>query len=776
MKRFSNSLLRALNVCLVTAMAAGCNSTKYPRFTSSSVSVGEIQADHSAATAAGTSGISGTVTAASTPIGAGTVSCSELAAYSGTGKNAADVILACIHQTPAGGILELPAGLYTLGNQITFDRSLTLRTQGRTDSKMCDYELGLDCAVLIADPNLNVQFGLLYNTQPNVTIDHIVLDGNREARIGTSTGAAIAQNCSKDNSPGFNAVSTGAGFSFINSVSKHAICGTGMGPSGDRLTVQNSAFVENGDHRGVWSDGLTVGDATNSKFIGNLFISNSDVDFIFGGCKSCVIQNNVIKHSTHYRYGSFAAFMTHAWPDGATSGDYSGSDISGNQVDCGAARGCGFGMMLGADPWYQAKYYGGGDYHDNAVTNAQEGLIIDHTTVSIRVRNNTVTSSAGGTNSSCGFRGTESYDKSSNSIVDFTGDSVPASSYQHVDWKGCIANFSEYLHPALASQVVSQMYQEVLGRPVDSSGLSTFSTAISQGTSVSKVWVYLAKSAEAASLVSSTYQTILGRSASSSEISGWQNWLSDGHNLRQMRAAFILSPEGQARFRTVLTQSLGRSPSPSELQGWGNAVINGAKLPLGAVSASAVFNTTYSVLKTFIPGCDGSAALSAACNSAINRFCVTQGYGAGGFGPVEHAGDVAIVTCIPSAQAGAVETTFTELRKSQPLCDPMDPLSVACGSAINRFCSIQGFTSGGYGPLEFSGDSTAVGCVKPAQADVISDSFTHLKTYIPSCDSTTAAQDVCKAAIHRRCKASGYVSGYGLLEIGDDLAFFACVK
>ncbi|MFL5814387.1 MAG: DUF4214 domain-containing protein [Bdellovibrionia bacterium] len=780
MKRFSNNVLRTLNLCLITAVAVGCTSTKSARFTSSSISVGSVQADQSAASAAGnsgTSGNSGTVTAASSPSGAGLFTCNELAAYGGTGRNAADVILACIHQTPAGGILELPAGLYTIANQITFDRSITLRTQGRTDSKICDYELGLDCAVLIADPNLNVQFGLMNNTQPNVTIDHIVLDGNREARIGTSTGAAIAQNCSKDNTPGYNAVSSGAGFSFINSVSKHAICGTGMGPSGDRLTVQNSAFVENGDHRGVWSDGLTVGDASNSKFIGNIFISNSDVDFIFGGCKNCVIQNNVIKHSTHYRYGSFAAFMTHAWPNGATSGDYAGSDISGNQIDCGAARGCGFGMMLGADPWYQAKYYGGGDYHDNVVSNAQEGLIIDHTTASIRVRNNSVQNAGGGTNTGgCGFRGTESYDVSPNSIVDFSGDGVGASSYQHVDWKGCIANSSEYLHPALAAQVVSQMYQELLGRPVDSSGLSSFSTAISKGMSVSKAWVSIAKSAEAASLISATYQTILGRVASSSEIAGWQSFLSDGHNLRQMRAAFILSPEGQARFRSVLIQSLGRAPSPSELQGWGNAVMNGAKLPSASVNAAAVFNTSYSVLKTFVPGCDGSAALSATCNAAINRFCVTQGYGAGGFGPVEHAGDVAIVTCLPSAQASIIATTFTAMRKTQPLCDPMDPLSVACGSAINRFCSIQGFASGGYGPLEFSGDSTAVGCVKPLQADLVSDSFTHLKDYMPYCDATTAAQDVCKAAIHRRCRASGYVSGYGLLEIGNDLAFFACVK
>ncbi len=64
--------------------------------------------------------------------------------------------------------------------------------------------------------------------------------------------------------------------------------------------------------------------------------------------------------------------------------------------------------------------------------------------------------------------------------------------------------------------------------------------------------------------------------------------------------------------------------------------------------AAAVINTQYSVLVTHHPGCDGAtpaARLGPACNAAIHRYCVSQGY-TSGFGPVENSGDGASVTCV----------------------------------------------------------------------------------------------------------------------------------
>ncbi|MGZ5278745.1 MAG: hypothetical protein ACXWC9_02310, partial [Pseudobdellovibrionaceae bacterium] len=164
--------------------------------------------------------------------------CTELASFNGTGVNAGEIIQVCINNTPPGGILELPAGIYTLTQQITFNRALTLQTEGKEGAPICDHELGLDCATFVAAPNFNIRFGLMLVSHPDVTLDHIVLDGNRQARLATPTGSSIAKNCLSDNTFGFNARAEAPGFSFLSSVSKGALCGTALGvANGENLKI-----------------------------------------------------------------------------------------------------------------------------------------------------------------------------------------------------------------------------------------------------------------------------------------------------------------------------------------------------------------------------------------------------------------------------------------------------------------------------------------------------------------------------------------------------------
>ena len=125
----------------------------------------------------------------------------------------------------------------------------------------CDHRVALDCANLIAAPELSAPFGMLQVTQPNVVLDHLVLDGNREARLGTAVGRALAQGCTQNNAPGYNMQAAASGFQLTNSVSKRALCGSGLVVGGLLQSVQiaYSTFAYNGDHRfGAWSDGLTV--------------------------------------------------------------------------------------------------------------------------------------------------------------------------------------------------------------------------------------------------------------------------------------------------------------------------------------------------------------------------------------------------------------------------------------------------------------------------------------------------------------------------------------
>jgi len=197
------------------------------------------------------------------------------------------------------------------------------------------------CAELIAEPNTTTDAGqgLLKISGSGAAIENLVLNGNREARLSSEAAA----NCRKEkNDYGYNASVVSSSVLVRRVVSKNALCGTGLFVQGDDLQILENTILNNGVHneRGLWADGMTVADASNSKFIQNTFINNTDVDFIFGGCQNCLIQKNRIQHTDGFVNSSFAAMMLHAWLNGATSGNYTDSDISENTIDCGAKRHC----------------------------------------------------------------------------------------------------------------------------------------------------------------------------------------------------------------------------------------------------------------------------------------------------------------------------------------------------------------------------------------------------------------------------------------------------
>ena len=303
--------------------------------------------------------------------------CSALAPYNGTSTDASAVLQACIDAEVSGGVVELPAGKYYLDHQIKiYYKPITIKTQGKTsDMPRCVFGHVHDCAELIASRTLADCGGLLDVAYSGSVIDHIIVNGNKDGRRGTT-----AENyCKASNTcPGYNMRLRCSGCSFKNSVSENALCGTGMEVSGknDNVHVTNSLFAFNGIHDSsmLWADSLTVHDCSNSVFTGNSFVDGTDIDFIFGGCQNCVIQNNNIRHTNQFRGAAFASLMIHAWS--STSGNYTGTVLSNNAVDCGEKKRCGFGLYLGADAWYITNSYGG-SFHDNTVTNAQQGVVLD---------------------------------------------------------------------------------------------------------------------------------------------------------------------------------------------------------------------------------------------------------------------------------------------------------------------------------------------------------------------------------------------------------------
>ena len=111
--------------------------------------------------------------------------------------------------------------------------------------------------------------------------------------------------------------------------------------------------------------------------------------------------------------------------------------------------------------------------------------------------------------------------------------------------------------------------------------------------------------------------------------------------------------------------------------------------------------------------CDGSREQRGPnCNAAIHRFCAGAGF-VSGFGPVWVAGDQAQITCLRSAVAEVVHTTYAELAGHHPPCNA-NPQRIGpdCNAAISRLCRSRGFSTG-YGPVENSGGAAAVTCVRP---------------------------------------------------------------
>jgi hypothetical protein len=289
--------------------------------------------------------------------------------------SAADVIQACIDAAPPDSIIEFPPGTYVLSHQVVVAKSLTLRTAGTRDTPLSCRDGADPCAVLMAGANLLNMWGpLVVWSARNVTLEHLVIDGNRAARA-TSTAA---QFCLKGlTSYGFNVAvldCTSCGVDDI--VSKNALCGTGMVWSGTQATIQRSAFIGNGSAApGMWADGLTAVYAPRSVIRSNTFVDNSDVALIIGYGVGSRLEDNVVLQQTQRM---FAGLMLDNFnsDDLRLRGDFRGAVVTNNSVDCGQQL-CVFGIQVGPRPWYPTQNIVGGELYDNDVRGATIGINVD---------------------------------------------------------------------------------------------------------------------------------------------------------------------------------------------------------------------------------------------------------------------------------------------------------------------------------------------------------------------------------------------------------------
>jgi hypothetical protein len=182
--------------------------------------------------------------------------------------------------------------------------------------------------------------------------------------------------------------------------------------------------------------------------------------------------------------------------------------------------------------------------------------------------------------------------------------------------------------------------------------------------------------------------------------------------------------------------------------------------------------TTYSELRTRHAPCDGLTQRNGPdCNAAIHRHC-GDGCTTSGFGPIENSGDVAYEACV----VGEVRSVpWGTLAGFHGPCNGVgERWGPNCNAAIHRYCASHGFVSG-FGPVENDAAVAYVTCVRGAEVRMSSytelRSFLE-----PCDGTTQRMGDACNAAIHRYCVARGFVSGFGPIENSGDTAFVTCVR
>ena len=359
---------------------------------------------------------------------------------------ASAVLQDCVNRTPDGTALDLPPGRYVLDRQVRVERPIVVRTAGvRADDAACGETAAPVCAEFAADAGFADPFGLLISTAPNdhLTLDHLVLDGNKQLRGGSGSARRCASEQS-ENQYGFNAdLNNCKECRVTNSTFKNALCGTGLRVW--NVSVVNSRFTGNGVHTGkMFADGLTVGRCDASYVVNNQLSDNTDVDLIFGSGIGCRGQDNVITHTPDRSQGSFVGLMLFTW---YTAGHYFDSDFSFNRMDC--ADQCGIGLYLGADQAFgpYATFIEGGSVHDNTIHGAHQGVAVDAAR-NVVFYNNHVAGTSATSPTFCGTLPTTAYSMSPETQLDRSMDPIP-DPWLVRQWDYCTPNWTSVFPPML---------------------------------------------------------------------------------------------------------------------------------------------------------------------------------------------------------------------------------------------------------------------------------------------------------------------------------------
>jgi Domain of unknown function (DUF4214) len=132
--------------------------------------------------------------------------------------------------------------------------------------------------------------------------------------------------------------------------------------------------------------------------------------------------------------------------------------------------------------------------------------------------------------------------------------------------------------PITYTALVTQLYNDILGRAPDAGGLAVWTAALANGESLQNVRAAFAGSAEAQGDLTLTYNQELGRTPDVGGLASWTDYLTNGGSLQGVRTGVAHSGEAQGDLALIYTQELGRTPDAGGLAAWTDYLANGGSL------------------------------------------------------------------------------------------------------------------------------------------------------------------------------------------------------
>ncbi len=125
---------------------------------------------------------------------------------------------------------------------------------------------------------------------------------------------------------------------------------------------------------------------------------------------------------------------------------------------------------------------------------------------------------------------------------------------------------------------VGEIYQQMLGRSPDASGLATYAAMLANGAGIATVQSVIAHSPEVQNDLNLAYQQVLGRAADSGGLAAYEDALAAGNTLANLRAMLAQSPEAQNDLNQLYLQVLGRDGDNGGLNTYASLLAQGGSL------------------------------------------------------------------------------------------------------------------------------------------------------------------------------------------------------